>query len=459
MPNPVSIRFCNSTIHLLGNAASTKEMCQHDRFTDHMSKFDVQSRIGTAEPCGIQDYFDFIASHLINWDEESSNSMISIIKDVAARYGSKFGMLKLPEHINIVLTDGKDESGAAYCRSSNIIVLPVTSNRPVKPEPKIGEKGFEPCDTPADTANQSSTSIKDCANGSKWYTTFIHELFHIWSRNNIDVRNRMYERIGYHLLDKPLSLPGNLAYQKITNPDAPAIDCYTLLKSSKNKIYMPYVPVLYSKEAYDPSQNKSFFDYLEFVLMGVQITHPQNGQDSSIALDPSNILKPGEEPAFYDLIGHNTKYIIHPEEILADNFVLYVMNDERHSIEGVDSFDLFDKPEILKMMGEVFSQSKTPTDSNNPITSLKLDLATLQNRNAALKKELVDEAEQQKLQREIEKFRQENEQIENAKRMRQRETNTDISDRSAETMLLSSHTRSGSSTSGNKPWYEYDGYH
>ena len=34
-----------------------------------------------------------------------------------------------------------------------------------------------------------------------------------------------------------------------------------------------------------------------------------------------------KEPAFYEKIGKNTNYVIHPDEILADNFVHLVMQD------------------------------------------------------------------------------------------------------------------------------------
>ena len=509
---PASIKFVNSTINLLDKTESLKEICQYDKFISYICQFDVQSRIGTTEPCSVVDYFDFVKSHLLDWDDNSIAAITSIITDVGAKYASKFTKMKLPEHINIVLTDGKDESGAAYCRNMSTIVLPVTSNRPVKFEPKIGEKGFDPCDAKANASaeatTQSSETIKDCANSSKWYTTFVHELFHIWSRNNTDARNRMYERIGYYHLDKPLYLPGDLTHQKITNPDAPAIDCYTLLKTGKNKIYMPYVPVLYSKYPYDPSHNKSFFDYLEFVLMGVQIKHFQNSMyDSDIVLDPSNIISPDKEPAFFDLIGHNTTYVVNPEEILADNFVLYVMHDSYHNIPGID------KPEVLEMMREVFLQIQIQSqpqfnqnDQNDPITNLRQNLVTLQNQNAALKKE------KQKLLCSIEKLKQENEQIEHAKSMRQKETDSsmvreddgldgvwinkrnnlwqesaetmlfcsgtpDASVRqtgtrqpqnnlwqeSAETMLYNSGTPDASvrqtGTRQPQPWYTYDGYH
>jgi hypothetical protein len=39
------------------------------------------------------------------------------------------------------------------------------------------------------------------------------------------------------------------------------------------------------------------------------------------------MLDPAETPAYHEKIGRNTGYIIHPEEILADNFVLLVTGE------------------------------------------------------------------------------------------------------------------------------------
>jgi hypothetical protein len=48
---------------------------------------------------------------------------------------------------------------------------------------------------------------------------------------------------------------------------------------------------------------------------------------------------------FYEQVGRNTQYIIHPEEILADNFAMLVMGDQ-----NVPS------PEILKKLQDVLTE-------------------------------------------------------------------------------------------------------
>jgi len=56
-----------------------------------------------------------------------------------------------------------------------------------------------------------------------------------------------------------------------------------------------------------------------------------------------------ETDGFYEQIGHNTKYIWHPEEILADNFVQLVMGSEE-----------LPSPFVVQRMAETFRQNNQP---------------------------------------------------------------------------------------------------
>lgn len=50
---------------------------------------------------------------------------------------------------------------------------------------------------------------------------------------------------------------------------------------------------------------------------------PAVGGAQSLLLDPNEVAD------FHAQIGRNTKYIIHPDEVLADNFVHLVLGDEK----------------------------------------------------------------------------------------------------------------------------------
>ena len=59
----------------------------------------------------------------------------------------------------------------------------------------------------------------------------------------------------------------------------------------------------------------------------------------------ADLRDPSTLPGYFDQIGRNTQYIIHPEEILADNFVLMI--DEKTSVPS---------PEILQEMRVVLTR-------------------------------------------------------------------------------------------------------
>jgi hypothetical protein len=87
------------------------------------------------------------------------------------------------------------------------------------------------------------------------------------------------------------------------------------------------VPILYaSVENYDPTSGKSFFSFLEFRLMLVTTrgnkTLPLTRDNEPVLVDARKL------PAYFEQIGRNTGYIIHPEEILADNFMHLVHEKE-----------------------------------------------------------------------------------------------------------------------------------
>jgi hypothetical protein len=51
---------------------------------------------------------------------------------------------------------------------------------------------------------------------------------------------------------------------------------------------------------------------------------------------------------FFEQVGKNTEYVIHPEEILADNFALLVLGGGSNT----------PSPEVLRKMKTVFSDRK-----------------------------------------------------------------------------------------------------
>lgn len=99
------------------------------------------------------------------------------------------------------------------------------------------------------------------------------------------------------------------------------------------------VPILFAKqEHYDVKRGGEFFNYLVFKFLVVE---EHEGQWKATYHDGKPILLDIEKVSgFFEQTGKNTDYIIHPEEILAENFKLLV-NDKR----DVPSPDILQKIE------------------------------------------------------------------------------------------------------------------
>jgi hypothetical protein len=112
--------------------------------------------------------------------------------------------------------------------------------------------------------------------------------------------------------------------RKITNPDAPVVEHY--IEVSVAGQTLPVVPVLYTSQAtYEVGSGKDFFNYLSFQLMVIERFEgrwrPRYRENEPWLVDASEVQ------GFHEQVGRNTGYIIHPEEVLADNFVLLVRRE------------------------------------------------------------------------------------------------------------------------------------
>ena len=103
------------------------------------------------------------------------------------------------------------------------------------------------------------------------------------------------------------------------------------------------VPVLYAnRPGYDMERGGEFFHYLTFALLAIE-----QGDSGAVyqSVDGSpRLLGVNAVGGYFEQVGRNTNYIIHPEEILADNFALMV--------QGVTAVRT---PELLTAMRRFFS--------------------------------------------------------------------------------------------------------
>lgn len=166
------------------------------------------------------------------------------------------------------------------------------------------------------------------------YNVMLHELFHIWSRLHPEKKRQLYSLIGFRKLPvtpKALEMNDALRSRILLNPDG--IDfSYTIQLVKEDGHLVDAIPIIVSNQrSYDPNQ-PGFFSYLSFQLFPIEKTPEDNYLVVSTAegLAPEDLIAGSN---FHSIIKDNTGYIIHPDEIMADNFVLWVQQHREKAPE------------------------------------------------------------------------------------------------------------------------------
>ncbi|HRJ86319.1 MAG TPA: hypothetical protein PK753_11645 [Ignavibacteria bacterium] len=267
-----------------------------DEYTAILSRFDLMSKTGSkSDTVKLQDYLIKAASTVKKWDESSIQDLKENVEAVSKKIRDLGLKIKMPERIEIILSDMSNEGGAAGYTRSNYIVLP---------DGKIAPG------------------------------TFIHELFHVFSRYDKQMSEKVYNTIGFKKCNE-VPYPTEISDLRISNPDAPFNDFYITV--NYNDAPVDVMLILFSGREYTGG---SFFGYMQLGLMAVE---GESGNKKVIYRDGKPlILKLKEVKGFYEQTGKNTSYNIHAEELSADHFVMLL--DKQHGMPN---------PEIIEAMKQI----------------------------------------------------------------------------------------------------------
>lgn len=258
---------------------------EEDEYLRNLSSFDRQVRMRSEHDPGRQAFRDFVVGEATEWPNQDRTIVAKAISDLSDSWDE----LGLPDMDTVMLicTTGKEESGAAYTRGRSIVL-------------------------PRGKAKQSPASLR---------RLLTHELFHVLSRSNPEWRDQLYDIIGFKPVDV-IAFPDSLSDLRITNPDGPRVDHAITVELAANRT-ATVAPILLAKSAFQ-AEKTSLFSYLDLKLMEIEINTA--GQWVARMEDGRPILHEPSIPDFHRQIGANTKYIIHPDEILADNFVILALD-------------------------------------------------------------------------------------------------------------------------------------
>ena len=178
-----------------------------DEFARQLTRFDLQVRLATTEQASIYAWRKSVADQVLDWEEDDRKNVLAALKALPDKLAPLH--LPLPDEILLILTTGKEEAGAAYTRANTIVLPKAVARR---------------------TPDQLEALL-------------LHELFHVLSRHSRDARRELYRIIGFELCE-PIELPPSLRDRKMTNPDAPGIDCVIELNVNGEKLTA--APIIYA---------------------------------------------------------------------------------------------------------------------------------------------------------------------------------------------------------------------
>lgn len=290
------LRFPNGKLLLILDSAQAAQRITvdyHDHYFEliNPSEMSIQMKKPLPEQPNrteiLPAFLEFLRSDMGNFTPEESKFTADVMEKIHKTVAEVAPDI-FPDTLLIIKTKGKHYGDGVYYTRDNLIIVPANELAARKTNP--------------------------------FSTTMYHELFHVYSRLHPAKRIQLYKLIGFEEIGlAKLRLPDALAQRVLYNPDgvdfAQKIDL-SLNDSSK----ISAIPIIYAKNPGFITGNPEFFSYLEFNLF--QITPNADGSWQVLTKDDgfSSVLDMQKLPDFFKQIKDNTGYIIHPDEVLADNF-------------------------------------------------------------------------------------------------------------------------------------------
>lgn len=269
------------TIVVLPDIEKAKKLIStEDEYTKVFSLFDLQSKTRRTDTPTVADYLTNAANQVLIWDQSDREALGVMVKSISNKIIADSLQLNIPDTIFVIKTTMIEEGGAdGYTRGKCIFL--------------------------------KSSSSED---------VLIHEMFHVLSRNDHNLRENVYFTLGFKKCNEVV-YPTEIASLRISNPDAPHNDYYITVKSSD--MPLDVMLVLYASKPYSGG---SFFGYVTLGMMVV--TGDENSKVPVMIEGKPQILEVSSVKNFYEQVGRNTGYIIHAEEVCADQFVM-LLNKEK----------------------------------------------------------------------------------------------------------------------------------
>lgn len=279
----------DSVLQFASRQTASAILAADDEYTSRMSQFDRMLRLKSTAPVSSTGYYTYMADNARDWTDADRARLAPLLQRLSDALDGY--QLPLPPVVLLVKSSGNEEVGEGHTRA-NAIVLPLRSL-------------FEDDDT--------------------LFFLLAHELFHVMSRHDAQFRRAAYSLVGFRI-GPEIRLPAAIAPLQITNPDAPRHDSFIEVRAGGAVVEA--VPVLLSRSAvFDPEIGDELDRYWTLRLLVVEQTSPDEQPVVKSRNGAPVLLRLRDVTGFFEKVGRNTRYVIHAEEVLAENFAFLVTGE------------------------------------------------------------------------------------------------------------------------------------
>lgn len=270
----------------------------HDPFLTSLSRIDCELRLsepleGVAPEMRLRLLKQQLAGAVTPFPREEIELLATVGRDLQTRC-EEICPRFIPVEWKFVRTDGTDEGGAAYTRH-DCIVLPAQKLAPAVRHP-------------GPAARQALQRL------------IAHETAHVFSRAHPAIREKLYAAFGFRHVGR-IDLGPWLEARRITNPDGPTIEHVLRLTTPEGKPFDGALVTYSKRDRYAPGEGRKLFDYLRFGIVAVE-QGPDRYSVRGGADGAPTIYSTEQVSGFFEQVGRNTRYVIHPDEILAENLAI-----------------------------------------------------------------------------------------------------------------------------------------
>lgn len=292
---------------LLDSLSASRTIVKDDleHFFDNITLIDIMIQMHKDYPLNtnrdsvVADYKKFIQTDVLDFTREEADYIAKIMAE-AFELCQKAQFQHFPEEIKLIKTHGKHYGEDTYYTRENVIVIPKQA---------LKKKDDDVC-----------------------LKVILHEISHIVTRFNPTLKTELYAAIGFQKLSLPLMMNDSLRQRLLTNPDGHELTWATQLTTADGK-NVQAIPLIYANETGYKKNKTAFFEYLGFNYFEIDSTSDGqylnvqttgNQQKSTLNVIARDEATQGINDLFHQKL--NTDYIIHPDEIVADNFSILMFS-------------------------------------------------------------------------------------------------------------------------------------